>query len=63
MRHNQYNKEFRFVHEPEEFTKYTDREFLRFCLAAMYMPGTRSSQARSSTKCPSHNGFALRCVS
>jgi citrate lyase beta subunit len=42
MRHNQYNNEFKFVHEPEEFSKYSDREFLRYCLgAAMYMPGTK----------------------
>lgn len=42
MRHNTYNSNFRFVAEPEEFTKYTDRDFLRYCLgAAMYMPGTK----------------------
>ncbi len=42
MRHHKYNKEFKFVQEPEEFSKYSDREFLRFCLGAtMYMPGTK----------------------
>ncbi|HHX71728.1 MAG TPA: HpcH/HpaI aldolase/citrate lyase family protein [Clostridiales bacterium] len=41
MKHNQYNQEFKFVKNPEEFSKYTDKDFLRFCLgAAMYMPGT-----------------------
>lgn len=42
MRHNDYNREFNFVHEPEEFNKYSKREFLRYCLGAtMYMPGTK----------------------
>jgi len=37
-----YNQEFKFVQEPEEFSKYSDREFLRYCLGAtMYMPGTK----------------------
>lgn len=40
MRHHQYNKEFKFVVEPESFNKYTDRDLLQYCLgAAMYMPG------------------------
>ena len=42
MRHHKYNREFKFVQEPEEFSKYSDREFLRFCLGAtLYMPGTK----------------------
>ena len=40
MRHHLYNPDFKFVKEPEEFNKYTDRSILQFCLGAtMYMPG------------------------
>lgn len=40
MRHHLYNPDFKFVKEPEEFNKYTDRKVLQFCLGAtMYMPG------------------------
>lgn len=39
MRHNQSNKDFKFVKEPEEFNKYSDKEFLQYCLGAtLYMP-------------------------
>ena len=42
MRHHLYNPNFKFVREPEEFDKYTDRELLQYCLGAtMYMPGTK----------------------
>ncbi len=42
MRHHSYNKEFQFVREPENFNKYTDREFLQYCLGGtLYMPGTK----------------------
>ena len=42
MRHHLYNPKFKFVKDPEEFNKYTDRELLQYCLgAAMYMPGTK----------------------
>ena len=42
MKHHLYNPDFRFVVEPESFNKYTDREFLQYCLGAtMYMPGTK----------------------
>ena len=40
MRHHLYNPGFKFVKDPEEFNKYTDREILQYCLGAtMYMPG------------------------
>lgn len=40
MRHHLYNPNFKFVKEPEEFNKYSDRSVLQFCLGAcMYMPG------------------------
>lgn len=43
MRHHKYNPDFKFVIEPEEFDKYTDRQFLQYCLGAtMYMPGTKN---------------------
>lgn len=42
MRHHQYNKNFKFVVEPMEFDKYTDRSMLQYCLGAtMYMPGNK----------------------
>lgn len=42
MRHHKYNSEFHFVKEPEEFNKYSEKEFLSYCLGAtMYMPGTK----------------------
>lgn len=42
MKHHQYNPGFKFVKEPVEFDKYTDRSLLQYCLGAtMYMPGTK----------------------
>lgn len=42
MRHHHYNPDFVFEKNPAEFDKYTDREFLQYCLGAtMYMPGLR----------------------
>jgi len=43
MKHHRYNPTFQFVKEPVEFDKFTDKEFLQFCLGAtLYMPGTKS---------------------
>lgn len=51
MRHNQYNPNFEFVHEPVEFNKYTDRLLLQYCLGAtMYMPGTKDFFSAILTK-------------
>lgn len=42
MKHQQYNTNFKFVKEPIEFNKYTERSLLQYCLGAtMYMPGTK----------------------
>lgn len=42
MRHHLYNPEFKFVKDPMEFCKYTERQLLQYCLGAtMYMPGTK----------------------
>lgn len=42
MRHHQYNPSYKFVKEPVDFNKYTDRSLLQYCLGAtMYMPGTK----------------------
>lgn len=42
MRHHLYNPGFKFVKEPEEFNRYTERTMLQYCLGAtMYMPGHR----------------------
>lgn len=42
MKHHQYNPTYKFIKEPIDFNKYTDRELLQYCLGAtMYMPGTK----------------------
>lgn len=42
MRHQLYNIDYKFVKEPIDFDKYTERELLQYCLGAtMYMPGTK----------------------
>lgn len=42
MIHNCYNKDFEFVVNPEPFNKYTEKDFLQYCLGGtLYMPGTQ----------------------
>lgn len=42
MRHHRYNEEFKFVVDPINFDKYTDKNVLQYCLGAtMYMPGNK----------------------
>lgn len=42
MKHNQSSTRMRFVEEPKEFNKYTEREQLQYCLGALlYMPATK----------------------
>jgi len=42
MRHHLYNPDFQFVKAPEDFNKFSEREFLQYCLGAtLYMPGTK----------------------
>ena len=42
MRHHKYNEDFKFIEEPLKFNKYSEKEFLQYCLGAtMYMPGTK----------------------
>ena len=42
MRHHAYQPDSKFIVEPINFNKYTNREMLRYCLGAtMYMPGTK----------------------
>lgn len=42
MKHNQYNVEFEFIKEPEAFDKYSERDFLSYCLGGtLYMPAVR----------------------
>ncbi len=42
MRHHRYKNNFNFIKEPEKFDKYSDREFLQYCLGAiLYTPGTK----------------------
>ncbi len=47
MKHHKYNPGFKFVVEPIDFNKYTDKEILKYCLGAtMYMPGTKDFTAK-----------------
>lgn len=42
MKHHKYNKDFKFVVEPMEFNKYTEKELLQYCLGAtLYMPSKK----------------------
>lgn len=51
MRHQLYNPEFKFVKEPEDFNKYTEKTLLQYCLGAtMYMPGTKDFTKAILTK-------------
>jgi citrate lyase beta subunit len=44
LKHNQFDKDFKFVLEPIEFNKYTDRQILQYCLGAtLYMPATKDA--------------------
>ena len=54
MKHHQYNPNFKFVKDPVDFNKYTDRSLLQYCLGAtMYMPGTKDfAQAIIDKKYP-----------
>ena len=54
MKHHQYNPLYKFVKDPIDFSKYTDRRLLQYCLGAtMYMPGTKDfAQAIIDKKYP-----------
>lgn len=42
MRHHMNKPNFEFVKAPEDFNKYSQHDFLKYCLGAtMYMPGTK----------------------
>lgn len=42
MKHHLYNKGFKFISEPIEFNKTTQKNVLQYCLGAtLYMPGTK----------------------
>ncbi len=46
MKHHRYNQSFKFVLDPTEFNKYTEKSLLQYCLGAtMYMPGTKNFAA------------------
>lgn len=47
MKHHRYNPDFKFVVDPEDFNKYSDKELLQYCLGAtMYMPGTKDFSSK-----------------
>lgn len=51
MRHLQGATGFEFVHEPEAFNKYTDKEFLQYCPGAtMYMPAVKDFTEKIVTR-------------
>ncbi len=51
MRHHQYNPNYKFVREPFEFNKNSDKSFLQYCLGAtLYMPGTKDIRDKISNK-------------
>ena len=54
MKHHQYNLTYKFVKDPVDFNKYTERSLLQYCLGAtMYMPGTKDfAQAVIGKKYP-----------
>ena len=61
MRHHQYNPDYGFVIPPVDFSKYTDRSLLQYCLGAtMYMPGTKDfAQAILNKKYPGLTSMVL----
>lgn len=61
MIHHKYNPSYEFVKAPENFNKYSEKDFLRFCLGAtMYMPGTTDfAQAIINTKYPGLTSMTL----
>jgi citrate lyase beta subunit len=43
MKHHKYHPEYKFIVDPMEFDKYTDKSILQYCLGAtMYMPGVKN---------------------
>ena len=62
MKHNQYNENFKFVKEPEEFNKFTDKDFLQYCLGGtLYMPGTKNIVDKILTKNMNHVTSLVMC--
>lgn len=61
MRHHQYNPQYKFVVEPQNFDKYTDRSLLQYCLGAtIYMPGHKDfAQAILDKKYPGLTSMVL----
>lgn len=61
MKHNYFNSNIRFIKEPEEFNKYTEREKLQYCLGGMlYMPATKDfAQAIMERKYPQLTTMAM----
>lgn len=54
MRHHLYNPDFKFIKDPIEFDKHSEKNLLQYCLGAtMYMPGTKDfAQAVIDKKYP-----------
>lgn len=63
MKHHKYKPEFKFIKEPVEFDKHTDRELLQYCLGAtLYMPGTKDiKDAILNKKFPGLTSMVMCC--
>ena len=62
MKHNSYNKDFEFVKEPVEFDKFTNKEFLQYCLGAtLYMPATKNIISKIINKQMKHITSMVMC--
>lgn len=61
MRHQSQNKDYKFVVEPEEFDKNTDKEFLQYCIGGLlYMPATKDfKKALITNKIPSLTSMVM----
>ena len=63
MRHHRYNPDFKFVVDPEDFSKYSDKELLQYCLGAtMYMPGTKDFSSKILNNELPGRDCKLKCV-
>lgn len=53
MKHHRHNPEYKFIEEPIEFTKNTEKDLLQYCLGGvLYMPGTKNIISKILNKIP-----------
>jgi len=62
MKHNQFNRGFSFVKDPESFNKNTDKSLLQYCLGGtLYMPGTKDVVDKILTQNMEHVTSMVMC--